>query len=315
MLFHERFKLPGEDQHDVDSTWFERQKQRSVPSHDSRLRDWLSLEVDALKAFYDARINADEAALSMTHPVSVSPVPDLGGYSDDVLALGNLWRLIIVALIEWPSTLTPKISILLDAIAKTPGNIHKGEAVAEGKPLTWADFPYFGMMWHESTGADIQRGQIHRQYSDSPLGALQARTLYLKMKDIEAQLVAEHILPIKKVMVQRIMRTLEKNIDRSDEQTVSDEATGYDQVKLDVQIPAVSLMLKYNAREVYDRVVAKELGDWTKRQLPDGAREFSNGDERWSFWKRRLEELSYENSDDEVRAAARASLEYMSSGG
>jgi len=57
------------------------------------------------------------------------------------------------------------------------------------------------------------------------------------------------------------------------------------------------------------------LGDWTKRQLPDGAREFSNGAERWSYWKRRLEELSYENSDDEVRAAARASLEYMSSGG
>ena len=251
----------------------------------------------------------------MTHPLSVSPVPALGGYSDDILALGNLCRLIIVALLEWPSTLTPKIFILLSAIAKAPGNIHKGEAVAERKPLTWAHFPYFGMMWHESTGADIQPGQIYRQYSDSPLGALQARTLYLRMKDIEAQLVAEHILPMNKAMVQRIMRTLEKNIDRSDEQIAPDEATGYNQVKLDFHILAVASMFQYNEREVYDRVVAKGLGDWTKRQLPDGAREFSNGAERWSFWKRRLEELSYENSDDEVRAAARASLEYMSSGG
>lgn len=100
MPFHDRFGIPREDQNNVDLVWFERQKQRPVPNHDQSLRDWLATQVDALKAFYDARINADEAAFSMTHPVSVSPVPALGGYSDDTLALSNLWRLIIVALIE-----------------------------------------------------------------------------------------------------------------------------------------------------------------------------------------------------------------------
>jgi hypothetical protein len=314
MFFHDRFQLPREDQHDVDPAWFERQKQRSVPSHDQSLRDWLVTEVDALKALYDDRIDANEAALSMTHPVSSSPIPALGGYSDDTLALGNLWRLVIGALIEWPSTLTPKIFMLLDAIAKAPGNIHEGEAVDEGKPLIWAQFPYFGMTWYESTGADIQPGQICRQYSDSPSGALKARTLYLKMKDIEAQLVAKQVLAMNKAMLQRIIRTLEKEIDQSDEQVAEDEATGYSQVKLDFHMPAVAFMFKYNEREVYDRVVAKELGDLTKRQMPVGAREFQNGAERWSFWRRRLEELSHESPNDEVKAAARASLEYMSSG-
>lgn len=311
MLFHERFSLPGGDQHDVYPAWFERQKQRSVQKNDPSLRHWLAAQVDELKAFYDDHVDADEAALSMTHPVSVSPVPALGGYSDDALALGNLWRLIIAALIEWPSTLTPKIFTLLDAIAKAPGSIHKGEAVTEAGPLTWAQFPYFGMTWYESTGADIQPGQICRQYSDSSLGLSQARKLYLKMKDMESQLVAKHVLAMNKPMLQRIIRTLEKGIEQSDEQIAEDEATGYSQVKLDFHVPAISFMFKYNERDIYDRVVVKRLGDWTKRQLPKEAREFQNGAERWSFWKRRLEELSHENSNDEVKAAARASLEYM----
>ena len=179
MLFHERFSLPGGDQHDVDPAWFERQKQRSVQKNDPSLRHWLAAQVDELKAFYDDHVDADEAALSMTHPVSVSPVPALGGYSDDALALGNLWRLIIVAFIEWPFTLTPKIFTLLGAIAKAPGSIYKGEAVAEGEPLTWAQFPYFGMTWYESTGADIQPGQICRQYSDSTIGLVAStKTLF-----------------------------------------------------------------------------------------------------------------------------------------
>lgn len=247
----------------------------------------------------------------MTHPLSASPVPALGGYSDHILALGNLWRVMIAALMEWPSTRAPEIFTLLNAIAKAPGNIYKGEAVDdEGEKLTWAQFPYFGMIWHESTGADIQPGQICRQYSDPNLSPL-ARKLYLKIKDIEAQLVAKHVLRTNKAMIQLIIRALEKKIDHSDEQLAPDEAAGYNQVKLNFHIPAVSFMFKYNERKVYDQVVTKGLGDWTKRQLPDAAREFQNGAERWSFWRRRLEELSQGNADDEVKAAAQASLEYM----
>lgn len=266
-----------------------------------------------MKAFHDSHINADEAALSMTHPLTTSPVPELGGYSDDILAINSLWRLIIAALIEWPTIRAPEIYKLLDAIGKTPGNIHKGEAVDdEGEKFRWPKFPYFGLTWHESTGADIQPGQICRQYSDSTSCGT-ARRLYLKMKDIEAQLVSKHVLIMNRTRIQYIIWALEKEIDQSDEQVAPDEATGYMQVKLDFHIPAVSFMFKYNTRELYDQVVTKELGNWTKRQFPDGAREFQNGAERWSFWRRRLQELSQENADDEVKAAAGTSLEYMSS--
>ena len=249
MLFHNRFDLPRENQHDVDPPWFERQKQRPVQSHDPSLGQWLVVGIEALEAFHDAHTNADKAASSMTRPISNSSVPALGGYSDDTLAVGNLWRLIITALIEWPSTRTPEVFTLLNAIAKVPGNVQKGEAVGdEGEKLTWAQFPYFGMIWYESTGADIQPGQICRQYSDSALGASQARKLYLRAKDVEAQLVAKQILTINKSMIQLIIRALEKEIDQSDEHLAPDEATGYSQVKLDFHIPAISFMFKYNER-------------------------------------------------------------------
>jgi hypothetical protein len=140
-----------------------------------------------------------------------------------------------------------------------------------------------------------------------------ARKLYLKFKDIEAQLAAKHVLAMSKAMIQLIIRALEKEIDQSDEQLAPDEATGYDQGKLDFHIPAVSSMFKYNGREVYDQVVTKGLRDWTKaQQLPEVAKEFQNGAERWSFQTRRLEGLSRGNVDDEVKAAAQARLGYMS---
>lgn len=309
MLFHERFNLPKDDQRVVDPAWFEGQKQRRVQKHDPSLRDWLAKEVDAFKAFHDGHMNAAEAALTMTRPISTSPVPALGGYNDEILAVGNLWRVIIAALLEWPPARTPDIFALLDAIAKVPGNLHKGEAINDdGEKLTWAQLPYFGLAWHESTGADLQPGQICRQYADSLLLA-SARRLYLKMKDIEAQLVARHVLEMNRAMIQYIIRALEKKIDHSDEQQAPDEATGYSQVKLDFHIPAISFMLKNNGREIYNQIVRNELQDWTQRQLPNEARKFESGAERWSFWRRRLAELAQENTDNQIKVAAQISLE------
>jgi hypothetical protein len=89
----------------------------------------------------------------MTHPLSISPVPALGTYSDEIMAVCNLWRGIIAALMQSPYTLAPEIFTLLDAIAKAPGEIHKCEAVDDddGEKLTWVQFPYLRMIWHEST--------------------------------------------------------------------------------------------------------------------------------------------------------------------
>jgi hypothetical protein len=141
-----------------------------------------------------------------------------------------------------------------------------------------------------------------------------ARRLYLKIKDIEAQLVAKHVLRMNKSMIQYIIRALEKKINHSDEQLAPDEATDYSQVRLDFHIPAISFMFKYNGREIYNQVVQNGLRDWTQRQLPIGAREFKSGAERWSFWRRRLAELAQGDADDHVKVAAQASLEFMSLG-
>ena len=157
----------------------------------------------------------------------------------------------------------------------------------------------------------MEPGQICRQYSHPALLAL-ARKLYLELKVVEAQLVAKHVLAMNKSRIQLTIQALEKEIDPSDDRLAPDEATGHHQVKLDWHIPAVAFMLKYNERAVYDPVVTKGLADWTRGQLPDEAKEYQNGAERWSFWRSRLEELSNGHPDDGVRAAAQASLEYMS---
>jgi hypothetical protein len=310
--FHEQFALPREDQHDVEPAWFERRKQRSVQKNDPSLRDWLVKQVDALEAFHDGHLKAEDAASAMTHPLSVSPVPELGGYSDEVLAVCNLWRVLIEAVMEWPSARLPELFALLDAIGKAPGDIHNGEAADdEGEKLTWAQFPYFGFSWHERTSADFEPGQICRQYSDSASLAL-ARNLYLKQKEIEAQLVGAHVMSLNYRMIYRIIWTLEKNIDQSDEMVATDEATASDQIKLDWHIPAVEFMFRYNERRIYERVVTQGLAGWTKGQVAALPKQFQSGAERWALWRRRLEELSNGHANDEVKAAAQASLGYMS---
>jgi hypothetical protein len=218
---------------------------------------------------------------------------------------------------EWPSTLALEIFTLLDAIAKAPGEIHRCEAVDDddGEKLTWAQFPYFGMIWHESTWADSQPGQICLQYVNSTL-------------------TLEHICTETLLEIQGHWSSVGREARLGDEQ-------GYDptyhssarerkltratssllrmkllvtiKASLTFHIPAVSFMFKYNGREVYDQVVTKGLGDWTKaQQLPEVARDFQNGAERWSFRRRCLEGLFRGNVDDEVKAAAQARFGYMS---
>jgi hypothetical protein len=107
----------------------------------------------------------------MARPLSTSLVPALGGYPDHSLAIGNLWRIFIAVLIEWSSASGPETCTLLNAIAKALGLIHKGGALDDqGKTLMWSSFAYFSTIWHETTGADIQPGQIFRQYCDSTFG-------------------------------------------------------------------------------------------------------------------------------------------------
>ncbi|KAF2151634.1 hypothetical protein K461DRAFT_279120, partial [Myriangium duriaei CBS 260.36] len=192
---------------------------------------------------------------------------------------------------------------------EVPDKIHKGEATDdEGRPLTWRGFPYFAMNWSD----ELEPGQICRQCPDEASFA-KARRLFIRKKDIEAQLVAKRIMRLDTRMIHFIIRALEKNIDDSDRQIAPGEAAAYDQVKLDFHIPAISSMFRYNAQEIHDRVVRDELRDFTprQRQALDEVRTFKDGVERWSFWKRRLGELAESDEDEQVKIAAKRTLEYM----
>ncbi|CAJ2505172.1 Uu.00g125660.m01.CDS01 [Anthostomella pinea] len=317
--FYNRFKLPQDDgQHHLDPAWFDRQKQRHVEKDDPSLRRWLVDEVNILKAFHDGDTDAEETAHDITRPISTSSVPDLGGYSDGILASNGLWFVLITALIEWPCERIADLLALLDAIARIPDKIHKGEVIGDehGDALSWSGFPYFALSWPD----DLQPGQICRQCPDAAARAL-ARRLYLKIRDIEAQLVARHVMGMSRQMIRTVICALEtdkKDVDGSDDaqQVVApNEAVAYDQVVLDFHIPAVAFLFQYNVREVYDLVVVRDgLRDWTRRSMPDGARRFEDGATRWVFWERRLGELAGGSADEEVRGAAEAALGSMALG-
>ena len=220
MPFHDRFMLPGDDRRDADAAWFDKQKQRIVQKNNATLRGWLAQEVNALRAFHDGHASADETAPAITRPVSISPVLDLGGYSDEIFALNTLWIVIIAALVESQIIRTPDLFALLDAIAKVPDKIHNGKAADDsGRQLTWDKSPYFCLNWPD----DLQPGQIWRGCSDEASLA-SCRRLYLRIKNIEAQLAAKHVLGMSKQMKQYVIRALEKNIDDSDRQVTPDEA-------------------------------------------------------------------------------------------
>lgn len=311
MQFIGRFTLPQDDQLLVPGAWFDAQKQQPVQKNDPGLRRYLESEIDTLQAFHDGRTDVVEAARDITQPISTSSSPDLGGYSDQTLAVTALWSLVIKALMEWPSSHIPNLLNLLTEIKKLPDNIHGGEVAGDsGDTLGWRHLPWFAMAWNDGTNASLQPGQIYRQCSDEH-SLIVARRIYLKSKEIEAQLVAQNILGLSKSMVQNIIRALEKDIDENDSHIASSESAGFTQVKLDFQIPAICSHLNYNRDKLYSEVVENGLKDWTPRQIPAEAKQFKDGSERWAFWEQRLSEIAEGEFDINVKNAAKASLDCM----
>ena len=178
----------------VPPAWFDEQRSRYKSTNDTLL-GYLYTEIDVLKCFHDGELGCDEAAHAITRPICESPVPKLGTYEDEVHALCHLWRLYKDALVEWPSSRTPDLIKLGIAISKIPDKVHNGEATDDDEqPLTWDDLPYFGMVWtdaHWMLPKDILEKQ---ENMDIPVVRRQARDVYVKQQNAEAQLVMAEIL-------------------------------------------------------------------------------------------------------------------------
>jgi hypothetical protein len=319
--FTKPFTHPPADARHAHASWFMGQR---LPQSSSKsvVDDWHNESVVVLKAFHDDEKNAQETAFAITRPISSSPIPDLGSYSNESIPLTNLWGLFHRALLEWPANRVPDLFAVLEAIGKVPDKLFHGEMTSDGgcdEPLTWAAFPYFAADLND-THECMQPGQLCRMFPD-PEAVATARTLYLRLQDMEAQCVARHIFESSDSLIRYISNTLEKPIDELDQQTMPafdhakgrsfnsyNEATAYHQVKLEWNIPAVTSWFRYNAQKIYDVIHASvcldEVAEKSKQQC-------LHGSERWEYWKQRLAELAASYKDERVRISAREALKYI----
>jgi hypothetical protein len=185
------YTLYPENSSFMDEQWFKSQLDR----HGQKpYKACYSQEVVALKDFYHDKTSLELAATAITQPISNSPVQDLGGYSDDAVALGQLWILMKNALIEWPAARTADLVVLLSAMTKITEPIHRGDVLDDDeKPYSWADLPWFHMVWSDAFWRTS--GQIARQATDET--SKLEREVYIKQQDVEARLVAAQIFECK----------------------------------------------------------------------------------------------------------------------
>lgn len=197
-----RFSLPRNDQTDAPSSWFSTQVERWASSKYTPINTMTKEAITTLQAFHDRRLDAASAAQQITAPISTSPVPDLGTYSDDSAALTSFWHVLTTALVEWPRTRTDDLLALLTAIGAQPqpGGIHQGQATdPDGKaPLTWSTWPYFGLVWYGASSRQPQ--QADREGAAAELSSEDARVheaaqaVYARLMELEARLVEAGIL-------------------------------------------------------------------------------------------------------------------------
>jgi hypothetical protein len=189
-----RHTLCSEDSSLIEEHWFELQLNRY--KHNA-YKACYSEEVAALKAFYNSETSIEQAATAITRPISNSSIQDLGGYSDDAVAICQLWNLLRYALIEWPHSRTTDLVALLSAMTKVTDLVHRGELLDDDdKPLLWVDHPFFHMVWSDAFWRTP--GQVARQATDAR-SRVHARNVYIKQQDVEARLVAAGILECKQL--------------------------------------------------------------------------------------------------------------------
>lgn len=187
------YTLYPENSSSIGEQWFELQLDR----HGKKAyKACYGEEVAALKAFYDGKTSIEQSATAVTQPISKSPIQEFGDYSDDAVALCQLWDLLKNALIEWPPSRTADLIALLSAMTKVTDLIHRGELLDDNneKPRSWAELPWFHMIWFD----DFWRrpGQIARQAMDAASRQHECE-VYIKQQDVEARLVAAGIFECK----------------------------------------------------------------------------------------------------------------------
>ncbi|UPX20288.1 uncharacterized protein EKO05_0010525 [Ascochyta rabiei] len=299
------YTLYPESSLSVKEQWFEAQLKRYEKN---AYEGCYSEEVAALKDFYNGKTNAEQAATAITQPISKSSIKDLGGYSDDIVALSQLWSLLKNALIEWPSSRTPDLVALLSAITQVTDAIHRGELLddADEKPVLWAGLPWFRMIWSDAFWRTP--GQIARQAKDAASRKHECE-VYIKQQDVEARLVAAGIFEWDRAP-RFMVRTLERTPNPDDAHDAAGDGDAEFQLKPEFHMPAASKWVEHNGERLYSSL--DELKHWNERNAHGEMMQFDSPSERWEFWQKRLLDIAEGTGVDEVtRDAARSTAQRM----
>ncbi|KAL3952823.1 hypothetical protein ACCO45_012766 [Purpureocillium lilacinum] len=230
----------------IPEAWFDEQLKRYRTSNDI-LQDYISKEVEVLKAYYGRQVRPQDAARAITRPITSTSIPLGETSSDDIVPLTQLWRLLKDALVEWPSGRTPDLVLLLAAIARRRDRIHRGEALDDDeRPMTWACLPYLTMIWSEAYW--MEPGQIVRR-CNSVGSRHRARDAYIKQQDAEAQLVAAGLFEWRRAFWY-LIKTLERVANHNDNTVASGDNTAEVLLQADFHIPAVACWIKHNGRKL-----------------------------------------------------------------
>lgn len=307
-----QYNLLEENVTAVPDSWFQACLDR-VSGEDRALQAILASEVEALKLFHNGSLSTDDAAQSITRPITDSSVPNLGTYLDHSRALAHLWALLIETLIEWPSNQTTSLVALLKAIKNIPGNIHRGEATDDdGNPFSWARLPYFTRVWSDNHW--MSPGQISRRCPDD-VTRHRARGQYVKQQDVEARLVAAELFAEGPLTfpraLQYVAQTLERTPGPDDSHHPPDDASADGQLVLDFQIPATAVWIQHCGKRLHDILRGNEIASWNPRDVPVSPVAFDDSYGRWTFWETRLLALAQEAEDEIIKEAGRSAVGYM----
>lgn len=224
-------------------------------------------ETQALKDYYHKKTSAKEAAQAITRPIIELKDPGDNLY--------RLWGLLIDALVELPATHTPALIQLLDAIQQLPEPDMTGRRT-EQMPwggFLWRELPGFGHMWADMHKRDDWRDTL--AVSDS-LNRADLRAEHIKKADIEARLTVANVGGIP--------------LDWGYE-CVADALESHHAV-LDFEISAAARWIAIAGKRLYAGAVAGEESWALKRPRDFGKEGSAMSLERWSFWEKRLAELS-----------------------
>lgn len=244
-------------------------------------------EAKALQDYYHKKMSAQEAAQALTRPSEGSENP-----------LDNLyrpWGLLIDALVELPEGEILNLVRLLDAIQQLPDPIRterKTESAASESSF-WRGLPRFGHMWADEHKQDHWRDTL--SIGDLAKRADQ-RVKHIRKAQVEARLTVANVGSI----------PLDWGYD-----CITDALERRNAV-LDFEIPAAAEWIAIAGDRLYAGAIDGRES-WALERRRDFQKEDAKmSTKRWSFWMKRMEELT-EQSETVLNATQAAGRDMKAS--